>query len=56
MVEKPHEITFKGKFMNELAQRFAEEAKKRGITPAALVADLLEAIINEDLFAAVLDD
>lgn len=54
-VEKPHKIDFKGALLNELAHRFAEEAEKRGISPAALAADILETVIRDDLFAAVLD-
>ena len=39
----------------KMAERFAEEARRRNRTPAALAADLLETIVRDDLFSTVLD-
>lgn len=38
------------------ARRFEKAAKKRGIDPAFMVTDLIEAVSRDDLFDAVLDD
>lgn len=49
------EIEFAGTLRNRLAQKFAAEAERRNLTPAELAADILETVIKDDLFAAVLD-
>lgn len=49
------ELAFKGTLRNHLAERFTAEAERRKMTPAELAAYLLETIIEDDLFAAVLD-
>lgn len=38
------------------ARRFEDAAKKRGIDPAFLVADMIETCSRDDLFDAILDD
>lgn len=48
-------LRFEGELRNRPAERFAAEAKRRGVTPAELAADLLETIIKDNLFAVVLD-
>jgi hypothetical protein len=49
------EIDFEGQLRGRLAERFRKECEKRKIEPAALAADILETVIRDDLFAAVLD-
>jgi hypothetical protein len=44
-----------GQFNAALALKLGLEAERRGVSPAALTADILEAVIRDDLFAAVLD-
>lgn len=48
-------IAFSGQLRGALAEKFAAECKRRGCEPAALAADLLEMVIKDDLFAAILD-
>lgn len=48
-------LDFEGQLRGELATRFAVEAERRQQSPAELAADILEAVITDDLFAAVLD-
>lgn len=42
-------------FKNHFAARLDNEAFKRKTTPINLLADLLEIIVSDDLFAALLD-
>ncbi len=51
----PVEIDFAGRLRGVLAQRFAVEAERRKVEPAALAADILEAVAKHNLFVAVLD-
>lgn len=37
------------------AERLIEEAKTRSTEPAVLLADLIETIISDDLFKAIID-
>lgn len=41
---------------NELADKIVREAAKRGRTPVDIMADVVEAVVNDDLWAAVLDN
>lgn len=41
---------------NHLATRLFEEARRRGKRPVDLLADIIENVIADDLFAAVLED
>lgn len=50
-----YRLRFEGELRSSLAERFATEAERRGKSPAELAADLLQAIIEDNLFAAVLD-
>jgi len=38
-----------------LAERVRRQADKSGTTPVELMADIIETVIEDDLFAAVLD-
>lgn len=49
-------LTFEGELRNRPAERFAAEAARRNVTPAELAAEILLAAINDNLYAAVLDD
>lgn len=49
-------IDFSGQLRGPLARKVAQEAERRNREPADLVADLLEKVIEDDLFAAILDD
>lgn len=42
-------------FKNSFSERLCREAEARKTTPVELLADLLEAIVEDDLFAALLD-
>jgi hypothetical protein len=48
-------IDFEGQLRGKLAERFAEEAAARKQSPAELAAAIIETVINDNLFAAVLD-
>lgn len=48
-------IIFSGKLSADLALAFQKECERRSCEPAALVADILESVIKDDLYAAVLD-
>jgi hypothetical protein len=48
-------IEFSGELRGDLAERFRKECERRKIEPATLAADILETVIKDDLFAAVLD-
>ena len=45
------ELTFSGR----LADRIEAECARRGCSPADLVAEIIETVIEDDLFAAVID-
>lgn len=49
-------LYFDGELRAGLAERFAAEAMRRNKSPAELATDLLQTIIEDNLFAAVLDD
>lgn len=49
-------IDIQTQLRGELAERLVEEADKRGQRPIDIVADILTAVIQDDLFTAVLDD
>jgi hypothetical protein len=51
----PKVIKFDGTLRGKLAQKFYIEAQRRGRSPAELGADILETVIRDNLFAAVLD-
>jgi hypothetical protein len=52
-------VGFKIEFMvvlgDELAKRFITAAEQRQVRPVDLAANILETVIKDDLFAAVLD-
>lgn len=50
------EINIELKLTGPLALSFAKECERRAIEPAALMADLIETIIEDQLYQAVLDD
>lgn len=50
------EIDFEGQLRGALARRFAKEAAARQLDPAALAAVILETVIRDNLFVAVLDN
>jgi hypothetical protein len=49
-------IDFSGQLRGALAASFRRECERRGCEPAALAADILETVIRDNLFSAVLDD
>ena len=55
MAKNGIEIEFSGELSGDLADRFRRECERRKIDPATLAADILETVIRDDLFAAVLD-
>lgn len=50
------ELDFAGTLTGSPAKRFAIEAERRRLSPAQLAASILETVIADDLFAALLDD
>lgn len=68
MAVEPREYTFKRRLTRgqpvpmslkihpDLHRKLDFEAKRQGKTPAALASRLLETIIKDNLYAAVLDD
>lgn len=56
VTERMVEMTFSVTVKAELADRLVKLARDRDQPPAALVADVMERVIIDDLFAAVLDD
>ncbi len=53
---RPARIYFDGELRGDLAERFRGECERRNIDPAVLAADILETVIRDNLFAAILDD
>ena len=49
------EIDYEGQLRGRLARILADEARKRKKEPAALMADIIELVIEDNLFAAILD-
>lgn len=47
-----HEIVLKGPLANHLTAA----AQKRNVPPVELLADIIEAVLNDNLIDAVLDD
>lgn len=54
-VEQLH-IKFDMTLGGDLKERFEAECTKRGVEPAELMADIISAVIKDDLFAAVIDE
>ena len=49
------EVDIEMQLRGALAERVLREAKARGVEPAALMADLIEMIVKDELFSAILD-
>lgn len=49
-------IIFPAESSQEIYNRFADEAKRRGKTVTQLAGKVLELVATDNLFAAVLDD
>jgi hypothetical protein len=49
------EITVEATLKNGLAERLIQEAAARSREPVDLLAEIVETVIKDDLFAAVLD-
>ncbi len=51
-----HEVEVTITLKNQFAERMFKEAAARKTTPVELLADLLDVILEDNLFAALLDE
>lgn len=54
--EEAMRLSFEMVLSERLADRFEAECAGRNISPAALMASIIENVISDDLFSALLDD
>lgn len=54
-IREPFNMDLEARFSGPLAHAVDREARRRGVTPGRLVADVIEHVAADGLFAAVLD-